>query len=131
MFEKIAEIINELVGDAFTGADYDRGWHDALQAAANRLADCFRSENRFFDHSAFLVACGLQPKQSTPVITRQWKAVPYSDKTAISNPYAVATIVDGDGIIIADVFSQEAAALIATAPELKKRLSEYERDNDG
>jgi hypothetical protein len=43
----------------------------------------------------------------------------------------VATIVDGNGDIIADVFSQEAASLIEMAPELKNKLSEYERANHG
>jgi hypothetical protein len=43
----------------------------------------------------------------------------------------VATIVDGNGDTIADVFSQEAAALIETAPELKKELAKYERANRG
>ncbi|MCD6296391.1 MAG: hypothetical protein J7M30_04480, partial [Deltaproteobacteria bacterium] len=57
-----------------------------------------------------------------------WKAVPYNDKTELANRFAVATIVDGNGDIIADVFSQEAAALIETAPELKKKLAECEKD---
>lgn len=59
---------------------------------------------------------------------QSWKAVPYNDRTKLANPFAVATIVDDNGDIIADVFSQEAAALIETAPELKRRLSEYEGD---
>jgi hypothetical protein len=57
--------------------------------------------------------------------------VPYSDRTEIANPFAVATIVDGNGDIIADVFSQEAAALIEMAPELKQKLAEYERGQNG
>ena len=52
--------------------------------------------------------------------------MPYNDQTQLANRFAVATIVDGNGDIIADVFSQEAASLIETAPELKKKLSEYE-----
>jgi len=124
MFEKIAEIVKSLVGDGFTGEDYDRGWHDALKRTANELADHFKSDNRFFDHQAFMKACGFNVEQS-------WKAVPYNDRTEIANPFAVATIVDGNGDIIADVFSQEAASLIEMAPELKKKLSEYERANHG
>ena len=120
MFEKIAQIIEGVVGDGFTGQDYDRGWHDAIKRMANELADCFKSENRFFDRQAFLKTCGLSTEES-------WKAVPYNDQTQLANRFAVATIVDGNGDIIADVFSQEAASLIETAPELKKTLSEYER----
>ncbi len=119
MFEKIAQIIDGVVGDGFTGQDYDRGWHDAIKRMANELADCFKSENRFFDRQAFLKACGLSTEES-------WKAVPYNDQTQLANRFAVATIVDGNGDIIADVFSQEAASLIETAPELKNKLSEYE-----
>ena len=119
MFEQIAQIIEIAVGDSFTGADYDRGWHDAIKRTANELAKHFKSENRFFDPHAFLKACGFSVEES-------WKAVPYNDKTQLSNRFAIATIVDGNGDIIADVFSQEAAALIETAPELKKKLSEYE-----
>ena len=119
MFEKIAQIIEIAVGDSFTGADYDNGWNDAIKRTANKLADHFKSENRFFDRQAFLKACGFS-------VEPNWKAVPYNDKTQLSNQFAVATIVDGNGDIIADVFSQEAAALIETAPELKKKLSEYE-----
>ena len=124
MFEKIAEIINDRVGDGFTGEDYDRGWHDALKGVAERLAEYFRSENPFFDREAFLKACGFDAEQ-------RWKAVPYSDRTEIANPFAVATIIDGNGDIIADVFSQEAAALIEMAPELKQKLAEYERARNG
>ncbi len=120
MIEKIAKIIEGVVGDGFTGQDYDRGWHDAIKRTANELADCFKSENRFFDRQAFLKACGFSVEES-------WKAVPYNDQTQLANRFAVATIVDGNGDIIADVFSQEAASLIETAPELKKKLSEYER----
>ena len=119
MFEKITEIIESVVGDGFTGEDYDRGWHDAIKRMANELADHFKSENRFFDRQAFLKTCGFSSQES-------WKAVPYNDETELANRFAVATIVDGNGDIIADVFSQEAAALIETAPELKKKLSEYE-----
>jgi len=122
MFEKIAQIIETVVGDGFTGEDYDRGWHDAVKQIANELADYFKSENRFFDRQAFLKACGFNAEQS-------WRAVPYNDRTEIANPFAVATIVDGNGDIVADVFSQEAASLIEMAPELKNKLSEYERAN--
>ena len=124
MFEKIAQIIKGVVGDGFTGQDYDRGWHDAIKRTANELADCFKSENRFFDRQAFLKTCGFSVEES-------WKAVPYNDETELANRFAVATIVDGDGDIIADVFSGEAATLIEMAPELKKKLSEYERNDHG
>ena len=124
MFEKITEIIESVVGDGFTGEDYDRGWHDAIKRTANGLADHFKSENRFFDRQAFLKACGFSSQES-------WKAVPYNDETELANRFAVATIVDGNGDIIADVFSQEAAALIEMAPELKNELAEYERANHG
>jgi hypothetical protein len=124
MFEKIAQIIETVVRDGFTGEDYDRGWHDAIKRIANELADYFKSENRFFDRQAFLKACGFNAEQS-------WKAVPYNDRTEIANPFAVSTIIDGNGDIVADVFSQEAASLIEMAPELKRKLSEYERANHG
>ena len=55
-----------------------------------------------------------------------WKAVPYNDQTELANRFAVSTIVDGKGDIIADVFCQEAADLIETAPDLRRKLSEYE-----
>ena len=119
MFGKIAQIIETVVGDGFTGEDYDRGWHDAIKRIANELADYFKSENRFFDRQAFLKACGFSAEQN-------WQAVPYNDKTQLANQFAVATIVDGNGDIIADVFSEEAAVLIEMAPELKKKVSEYE-----
>ncbi len=119
MFGKVAQIIEGVVGDGFTGQDYDRGWHDAIKRTANELADCFKSEKQFFDRQTFLKACGFS-------VEPNWKAVPYNDKTQLANQFAVATIVDGNGDIIADVFSQEAAALIETAPELKKKLSKYE-----
>jgi hypothetical protein len=124
MFEKIAQVIEAVVGDGFTGEDYDRGWHDAVKRIARELADYYRSENPFFDRQAFLKACSIDTEQS-------WRAVPYNDETELANRFAVATIVDGNGDIIADVFSREAAALIETAPELKKKLSEYERANHG
>jgi len=124
VFEKIAEIIESVVGDGFTGEDYDRGWHDATERMANELADHFKSENRFFDRQEFLKACGFNVDQG-------WRAVPYNDRTEIANPFAVATIVDGNGDIVADVFSQEAASLIEMAPELKQKLSEYERNDHG
>ena len=124
MFEKITEIIESVVGDGFTGEDYDRGWYDAIKRMANELADHFKSENRFFDRQAFLKACGFSSQES-------WKAVPYNDETELANRFAVATIVDGNGDIIADVFSREAAALIEMAPELKKELAEYEREDHG
>jgi len=120
MFDKIAKIMEAQVGDGFTGEDYDRGWHDAVEGVAKKLADYFRSENPFFDRQTFLKACGFSSQEN-------WKAVPYNDETELANRFAVATIVDGNGDIIADVFSQEAAALIEMAPELKKKLSEYER----
>ena len=124
MFEKIAEIIESVVGDGFTGEDYDRGWHDAIKRMANELADNFKSENRFFDRQAFLKACGFSSQEN-------WKAVPYNDETELANRFAVATIIDGNGDIIADVFSREAASLIKMAPGLKNKLSEYERDDHG
>jgi hypothetical protein len=121
MFEKIAEIIESVVGDGFTGEDYDRGWHDAVKRMANELADYFRFQNPFFDRQMFLKTCGFSSQES-------WKAVPYNDETKLANRFAVATIVDSNGDIVADVFSQEAAALIETAPELKKKLAECEKD---
>ncbi len=124
MFGKIAEIIEGVVGDGFTGADYDRGWHYAVKRMANELANYFKSENRFFDRQAFLKACGFSSQES-------WKTVPYNDETELANRFAVATIIDGNGDIVADVFSREAAALIEMAPELKMKLSEYERDDHG
>lgn len=124
MFEKIAQIIEAVVGDGFIGEDYDRGWHDATKRMANELADNFKSENQFFDRQAFLKACGFDAEQ-------KWRAVPYNDETELANRFAVATIIDSTGDIIADVFSQEAASLIEMAPELKKKLSEYERINHG
>ena len=124
MFEKIAQIIEGVVGDGFTGQGYDRGWHDAIKRMANELADYFKSENRFFDRQAFLKACGFSSQES-------WRAVPYNDETELANRFAVATIVDSNGDIIADVFSREAASLIEMAPELKQKLLEYERTNHG
>lgn len=124
MFEKIAKIIEAQVGDGFTGEDYNKGWHDAAKGIAEKLADHFRSENPFFDRQAFLKACGFSTEQN-------WKAVPYNDQTELTNRFAVATIIDGNGDIIADVFSREAAALIEKAPELKKDLAKYERDDHG
>jgi hypothetical protein len=124
MFEKIAEIIEDVVGDGFTGEDYNKGWHDAAKGIAEKLAAHFRSENPFFDRQAFLKACGFSTEQN-------WKAVPYNDQTELANRFAVATIIDGNGDIIADVFSREAAALIEKAPELKKDLAKYERDDHG
>ena len=124
MYEKVAKLIETVVGDGFTGEDYDRGWHDAVKRIADELADYLRSENPFFDRQAFLKVCGFDANQ-------KWRAVPYSDRTEIANPFAVATIIDGNGDIIADVFSREATALIETAPELKQKLSEYERNDHG
>jgi len=124
MYEKIAKIIEVVVGDGFTGEDYDRGWHDAAKRIADELVDCWRSENPFFDRQGFLKACGLSAGET-------WRAVPYNDRTQIANPFAVATIIDGKGDIVADVFSREAASLIETAPELKQKLSEYERAEHG
>ena len=124
MYEKIAKAVETVVGDGFTGEDYDKGWHDAVKRLAGELADQLRSENPFFDRQAFLKACGFDAEQ-------KWRAVPYNDRTQIANPFAVATIIDGNGDIIADVFSREAAALIETAQELKQKLSEYERTGHG
>ena len=124
MYEKIAQIIESQVGDGFAGEDYDRGWHDAAKGIAQKLADYFFSQNPFFDHQAFLKACGVDVEQS-------WRAVPYNDETELANRFAVATIIDGNGDIIADVFSREAAALIEVAPELKKKLQEFEGANHG
>lgn len=124
MIKKIAEIINERVGDGFTGEDYDRGWHDAIKGVAERLADHFRSQNPFFDRQAFLKACGFDAEQ-------YWRAMPYNDQTELANRFVVATIVDSNGDIVADVFSREAAALMEMAPELKEKLSEYERADHG
>ena len=128
MIEKIAKIIETQVGDGFTGEDYDRGWHDAAKGIAEKLADHFRSENPFFDRQAFLKACGFEHEQTEPREQQTWKAVPYNDETKLANRFAVATIVDGNGDIIADVFSQQAAALIETAPALRKKLAECEKD---
>ncbi len=122
MFEKIAQIIESRVGDGFTGEDYDRGWYDAVKGVAKKLADHFRSQNPFFDRQEFLKACGFDEEQ-------HWRAVPYNDETELANRFAVATIIDGNGDIIADVFSREATALIEMAPELKKELAKYERAN--
>lgn len=124
MFEKIAQVIEAVVEDGFTGEDYDRGWHDAVEGVAKKLTDYFRSQNPFFDRQAFLKACGFSSQEN-------WKAVPYNDETELANRFAVATIIDGNGDIIADVFSREATALIEMAPELKKKLLEYERDDHG
>lgn len=121
MFEKIAKIIEGVVGDGFTGEDYDRGWHDAAKGITQKLVDYFFSQNPFFDRQMFLKACGFETEQS-------WKAVPYNDETELANRFAIATIVDGNGDIIADVFSQEATALIETAPELKSKLADCEKD---
>ena len=124
MFEKIVQIIESVVGDGFIGEDYDRGWNDATKRMANELADYFKSENRFFDKQVFLKACGFEAEQ-------KWRAVPYNDETDLANRFAVATIIDSNGDIIADVFSREAASLIEMAPDLKKKLSEYERADHG
>ena len=128
MFEKIAQIIEEQVGDGFTGEDYDRGWHDAIKSTAKKLADYLFSKKCFFDRRAFLKSCGFEAEQAESTQQQIWKAVPYNDKTELANRFAVATIVDGNGDIIADVFSREAAALIEIAPELKKKLAECEKD---
>ena len=128
MCEEIARIINDRVGDGFTGEDYDRGWHDAIKGTADKLANYFFSQNRFFDRQAFLKACGFETEQAEPAQQQKWKAVPYNDKTELSNRFAVATIVDGNGDIIADVFSRQAATLIENAPELKRKLAECEKD---
>jgi hypothetical protein len=128
MCEKIARIIGSQVGDGFTGEDYDRGWHDAMKRIANELANYFFSQNHFFDRQAFLRACGFGTDQAEPAQQQSWKAVPYNDKTELANQFAVATIVDSNGNIVADVFSHEATALIETAPELKRKLAECEKD---
>ena len=62
MFEKIAQIIETVVGDGFTGEDYDRGWHDATKRIAIELANYFFSQNPFFDRRKFMKACGLEGK---------------------------------------------------------------------
>lgn len=59
---------------------------------------------------------------------QSWRVVPYNDETELANRFVVATIVDSEDNIVADVFSQEAAALIKTAPQLKKKLAECEKD---
>lgn len=128
MFEKVAKIINEQVRDGFTGEDYDRGWHDAVKVITQKLADYFFSQNPFFNRQMFLKTCGFETGQAEPAQQQGWKAVPYNDKTELANRFAVATIIDGNGDIIADVFSREAADLIETAPELKKKLAECEKD---
>lgn len=109
-----------MVGDGFTGEDYDRGWHNAIKRMANELADYFRSQNPFFDRQAFLKACGFSSQES-------WKVVPYNDETELANRFAVATIIDGNGDIIAGVFSREAVALIETVPQLKGKLDKSEK----
>ena len=124
MFKNIARIIEAQVGAGFTDDDYDRGWHDAVKVIAEKLAEYLKSENPLFGRQAFLKACGFDTEQ-------KWNAVPYNDRTDSANPFAVATIIDDDGEIIADVFSEEAVALIEMAPEVKKRLSEYERTRHG
>jgi len=127
MFTKIAKIIEGQVGDAFTGEDYDRGWHEATKRIASELAEYFFPDSRIFNRQAFLKACGFEAEQ-TKSKQQIWKAVSYNDKTELANQFAVATIVDADGDIIADVFSKEAAALIEMAPELKNKLAECEKD---
>ena len=119
MFEQIAQIIAAAVARGSTETDHDHGWHEALDWLAGHLADHFKSENRFFDHHAFLKTCGFS-------VEPNWKAVPYNDQTQLANRFAVSTIVDGNGDIIADVFCQEAADLIETAPDLRRKLSEHE-----
>lgn len=112
----------------FTGEDYDRGWHEATKRIANKLAEYFFPQNRTFDRQAFLKTCGFEAGQTKSTQQQTWKAVAYNDKTELANRFAVATIADGNGDIIADVFSKEAADLIETAPELKKKLAECEKD---
>jgi len=128
MFTKIAKIIESQVGDGFTDEDYDRGWHEATKRIADELAEYFFPQNRIFDRQAFLKTCGFEAEQTEPTEQQTWKAVPYNDETELANRFAVATIVDSNGDIIADVFSQEAASLIETAPELNKKLAECEKD---
>jgi len=105
MIEKIAQIIEGVVGDGFTGHDYDRGWHDATKRMANELADHFRSKDPFFDRQSFLKACGFSTELN-------WKAVPYNDETELANRFAVATIVDGNGDIIAEDVQKSADMLV-------------------
>jgi hypothetical protein len=131
MFARIARIIRNHLGDASIDEDYDLGWHDAVSAIAHALADCLKAEGLSFDRSVFLNACGFPVGHTRPVSPQRWKAVPYNDRTEISNPFAVATIIDGKGEIIADVFSREAAALIEKAPEIKQKLEDYERSAHG
>lgn len=128
MLEKIAKIIESQVGDGFTGEDYDRGWHDAVKGITQKLTDYFFFQNPFFDRQMFLKTCGFETGQAEPAQQQGWKAVPYNDKTELANQFAVATIVDGNGDIIADVFSREAAALIEAAPSLAEKLAQCEKD---
>lgn len=58
-YKAIAEIIENRVGDGFTGEDYDRGWHDAAKSIAAMLADYFAKDNSRFNRERFLTACGL------------------------------------------------------------------------
>ncbi len=62
MYEKIAKIIEGVVGDGFTGEDYDRGWHDATKRIAIKLDNYFASKDPFFDRRKFMKACGLEGK---------------------------------------------------------------------
>jgi len=59
---------------------------------------------------------------------QSWQAVPYNDETELANRFAVATIVDSEDNIVADVFSKEAVMIIEAAPGLKKKLAECEKD---
>ena len=68
----------------------------------------------------------LKPSKSKP-LSQTWKALPYNDDPEQTDRAAVATIVDSNDNIIADVFSQEAIALIETAPKLKGKLNKFEK----
>ena len=60
MYKKIAEIIDQQVGDAFTGEDYDRGWHEATKRIAEKLAEFFQEKDQSFNRVQFLLDCGYE-----------------------------------------------------------------------
>lgn len=128
MFEQIAKIIDNQFGDKFTGQDYDRGWHDSVKRIAIELANYFSSQNhRVFDRQAFLETCSVETDQTESPQQQTWKAVPYNEDPEQADRAAVATIVDSNNNVIADVFSQEAVALIETVPQLKGKLDKSEK----
>ena len=55
----IAEIIERVNGDGFTGEDYDAGWHDAVKGIAEEFADYQQCEFMLFNKEKFMTACGL------------------------------------------------------------------------